>query len=165
MEPFETMPSDAKVWIYAANRKLSAVEQTEILARANSFVDNWKSHGQGLKAAFNILHDMFFILMVDEHFNPVGGCGTDESIHFMQGLENDYHISLFNRFQVEMMNEKTATITSKADAAKLYSESQINDSTIFFDKTLSNKKDFDNGFMIPYSKSWAFQGVKRSQPM
>ncbi len=163
MHPFETMPADAKVWVYAANRKLSTVEQKEIIARANTFTNNWKSHGQSLKAVFDILHDVFLVLMVDEQVNPVGGCGTDESIHFMQALEKDFHISLFNRFQVELIKENELILTTKADALKLYNEKQISGNTIFFNKNTTLKKDFDMRFMIPYSESWAFQGARQAE--
>jgi len=156
------MPSDAKAWVYASNRKFTAAEQSQIIAGASAFTSNWISHGKSLKATFDILHDTFLILMVDENVNPVGGCGTDDSIHFMQEIERTFDVKLFNRMQVELMYENEIIITSKADATKLYNEGKISDDTIFFNKVVSNKKDFDNSFKIPYSKSWAFQGVKQN---
>ena len=163
MHQFETMPPDAKAWVYASNRKLTTAEQAEIIAGAKAFTGNWTSHGQSLKAAFGILHDTFLILMVDENFNPVGGCGTDDSIHFMQEVEKVFNVKLFNRLQVELLHENEIIITSKSDAAKLYSENTISNTTIFFNKTISSKKDFINDFQIPFNKSWAFKGVGQSE--
>ncbi len=163
MHQFDNMPGDAKTWVYASNRRLTTEEQKEIIAGANAFTSNWKSHGQSLKASFDILNDIFLVLMVDENFNPVGGCGTDDSVHFMQEVEKSFNIKLFNRLQVELLQDSEIIITSKADAAKLYSEGKISDKTIFFNKTVTSKKDFDNNFKISYDKSWAFQGIKQAE--
>lgn len=162
MHQFDTMPSNTKAWVYASNRKFTAKEQTEIIAGANAFTSNWVSHGKNLKASFGILHDIFLILMVDENVNPVGGCGTDDSIHFIQEIEKVFDVKLFNRLQVELLNNSGIIITSKVQASTLYNEGVISDDTIFFNKNISSKKDFDSNFKIPYSKSWAFQGVKQT---
>jgi hypothetical protein len=161
MHQFDTMPADAKAWVYASNRHFTADEQKEIIAGALAFTNNWKSHGQSLKAEFNILHDLFLVLMVDESVNPVGGCGTDDSIHFMQEIEKVFNVKLFNRMQIELLHNDEIIITSKSGAAQLYNENKISEATPFFNKVITRKKDLENNFKIPFGKSWAFAGVKQ----
>jgi len=157
------MSADSKTWIYASNRKFTLEEQNEIMSGAKAFTSNWKSHGQSLKASFDILYDTFIVLMVDESVNPVGGCGTDDSIHFIQGIESAFDVKLFNRLQVELLVNNEIIITSKSEAAKIYNESKISGNTIFFNKVITSKRDFESNFKIPYSKSWAFQGIKQAE--
>jgi len=162
MHQFDTMPANAKAWVYASNRKFTTEEQKEIMAGATAFTSNWTSHGKSLKASFDILKDVFLVLMVDENVNPVGGCGTDDSIHFIQEIEKVFAVKLFNRLQIELLVNDQIVITSKTEAAKFYSENKISDNTIFFNKIVSNKSDFDTSFQISYSKSWAYQGLKQT---
>jgi hypothetical protein len=163
MHHFETMPTDAKAWIYAANRKLTPDEKNKINAKIKQFVSNWTAHEQQLKASIDVLHDLFFVIMVDENYNAVSGCGIDKSIHFMQEVEMEFNIKLFNRMQIELMSENEIIITSKSDAAKLYNEGKINDETIFLNKNITTKKEFDTNFIIPFNQSWAYQGIKNAQ--
>ena len=162
MHQFDIMPPNAKTWVYASNRKLTFDEQNKIIAAANIFTSNWKSHGQTLKATFDILHDMFLVLMVDENINPVGGCATDDSIHFIQEMEVGFDVKLFNRLQVELFHDNEIIITSKNDAARLYLENKILGNSVFFNKVVTNKQDFDNNFKTPFNKSWVYQAIKQT---
>lgn len=163
MHHFETMPPDAKAWIYAANRKLTLDEKNKINTKATQFVSNWTAHEQQLKASVDILNDLFFVVMVDENYNAVSGCGIDKSIHFMQELEKEFNIELFNRMQIELLKDEEIIITSKPNLTVLYSEGVIDDETIFINKNITTKKEFDTNFMIPLNQSWVYQSIKNAQ--
>jgi hypothetical protein len=161
MYHFETMPDNAKVWVYAANRLLTVEEHAQISAKGNLFVNKWTSHQQKLTASFDILHDTFIVIMVNEDVNPVGGCGTDDSVHFIKSLEQEFGIGLFDRLQVELMKDGQVIITSRSAALSLYEEGAITEETVFFNKNLTRKKEFDECFRIPFSQSWSFSRYKK----
>lgn len=163
MHHFENMPDNAKAWVYAANRNLTPEEQEIIHARANTFVTNWTAHQQQLKASFDLLHNLFLVVMADENFNKVSGCGIDKSIHFMKELENELNINLFNRLQVELMRGNDVIVTTKSDVSRLYQQKEINAETPFFNKNITTKKEFDNNFVIPLHQSWIFQSIQKTQ--
>lgn len=160
---FEQMPPDARVWVYAANRKLDAAEQAEITARAGVFVTGWTAHQHQLKASFAILHDVFFVLMVDENFNEVSGCGIDKSVHFMKELDQQYDLNLFNRLQIELLTDKGVLLTGKQKLSVMLQEGEVNEQTIMFNKNVTDKHMFDTQFRLPLSKSWVYPAIQPAQ--
>ena len=69
--PFKTLPNEARVWIYQANRELTESEIKEISIKAEVFIAGWTRHGENLKASYEIKYNQFLILAVDESFNDV----------------------------------------------------------------------------------------------
>jgi hypothetical protein len=154
--PFDEMPSTSRVWVYAANRKLTEAEQDEIIQRGQSFVTSWTAHQQQLKASFAILHNTFVVIAVDEQMNEVSGCGIDKSIHLMQEIDRAYNLNLFNRLQVELLLDNDVLLTNKQKTAVMLQEGTVNDQTKVFNKTVTTKAAFDSEFLIPLGRSWIF---------
>ena len=152
--PFDEMPTTSRVWVYAANRKLTEVEQLEITQKGQSFVSSWTAHQQQLRASFTILHNVFIVISVDEQVNDVSGCGIDKSIHFMQELEAAYELNLFNRLQVELWVNNDVLLTNKQKTAVMLQEGTVNDQTKLFNKTVTTKAAFLSEFLISLGGSW-----------
>jgi hypothetical protein len=163
MTAFDQMPPDAKVWIYAANRKLTLAEQVEITGKADSFVTGWTAHQNQLKASFAVVHDVFFVLMVDPNYNEVSGCGIDKSVHFMQDLDKTYNLNLFNRLQIELFVDGEVILTGKQKLSVMMQEGTVNEHTMMFNKNITDKHVFDSQFQIPLSKSWVFPSLQATQ--
>ncbi len=157
--PFDQMPDNARVWVYAANRTLSQTEQTEITAKAGAFVSGWTAHQQQLKASFAILNNVFLVIAVDENFNEVSGCGIDKSVHFMQEIDRAYNLNLFNRLQVELLIDGETILTNKQKLAVMLQEGKVNAQTIMFNKAINTKRDFDQQFQSTLDKSWVYPSL------
>lgn len=162
MHHFEQMPGNAKAWVYAANRILTPGEQAAIRMRGEAFVAGWTAHQMQLKASFDILHDLFIIMMVDIDVNEVSGCGIDKSVHFVQEIAREFNIELFNRLQVELLQNDAIIITSKAAAIKLFQELPHDTELHFFNKSVTTKEEFDSSFMIPFTGSWVYQSLAKT---
>ena len=57
---FDQLPPDARVWIYQANRLLSAPEIMSVLPSLAHFAEEWTSHGRSLLASAEFLRQHFF---------------------------------------------------------------------------------------------------------
>src|ERR1700680_3728919 len=44
--PFNQLPPDARLWIFAASRRLSDEERQRVLAEADAFIEQWAAHAQ-----------------------------------------------------------------------------------------------------------------------
>jgi hypothetical protein len=160
---FEQMPATAKLWIYASNRKLTAAEQETILAKGAQFVTGWTAHQQQLKAAFTILHDVFLVVAVDENYNEVSGCGIDKSVHFMQEIDREYNINLFNRLQIELFVGNELLLTNKQKLSVMLQQGAVNEQTLVFNKTVTDKDSFDKYFQKTLGQSWVYPSLKALQ--
>jgi hypothetical protein len=153
------MPSEAKVWIYGANRVLTNAEVAEITDIGNSFTQTWTAHQQQLKATFAILHNVFMVVMVDERHNAVSGCGIDKSVHLMQDIDKQYQLDLFNRLRIELWQANQVVLTNKQKLSVMLQEGTVNEQTFVFNKSISTKAQFDTSFQIPLSESWVFPSL------
>ncbi|MDX1602129.1 MAG: ABC transporter ATPase, partial [Salinimicrobium sediminis] len=92
--PFDTLPESSRVWIYQANRSFTDAELEEIEPKLQTFIQQWTAHGANLKASFEIKYKRFIILALDQKMNVATGCSIDESVRFIQQLEQDYNVDL-----------------------------------------------------------------------
>src|SRR4029079_18197968 len=84
---FDNLPSDARLWVFAAGRPLGAAERGRLLAPVDAFLDQWKAHGARLSAARDWRYDRFLLVGVDESAAGASGCSIDAMVHQLGGLE------------------------------------------------------------------------------
>lgn len=154
------MPSESKIWVYAANRILIPQEQLEISQMASAFITNWTAHQQELKAAFTIVHNIFMIISVDENYNQVSGCGIDKSIHFMQEVDKKYNLNVFHRLQIELWQHEQVILTNKQKLSVMLQDGSVNQHTLMFNKNITTKHQYDLQFQVPLSQSWVYPSLK-----
>lgn len=87
----------SKVWVYQSSRLLTIQEAMQLEPLLSNFTKEWRSHGDPVKGYANLLYGQFIVLMADETYTQVGGCSTDFSVHFIQQIEKQFNIQLFNR--------------------------------------------------------------------
>ena len=93
---FEQLPADARLWIFAAERPLSAIERSRVLDETDAFINQWMAHGVSLKAGRDLRHDQFMLVGVDERAAGVSGCSIDALVRRMQQLETVLGLELIN---------------------------------------------------------------------
>jgi len=97
---FNALPEDARVWVYAADRSLTPDEVHAAQQYLDTFVSDWISHGDALRAAAAVFEDRFVTLGLDLHHAGASGCSIDKSVRAIQALESALHCSLTNRLFV-----------------------------------------------------------------
>ena len=74
--PFEQLPEDARLWIFAAERPLDEPERQRLLAEVDRFADQWGAHTVPLTAGRDLRYDQFLFVAVDQRTaGPVGLLG------------------------------------------------------------------------------------------
>jgi hypothetical protein len=144
----------SKVWIYQAERRLTADEQILIHKKAENFLGEWTAHGKHLLAKIDIYHNQFLVLFVDESQANASGCGIDKSIHFFQQIENELSINLMNRLLVAYKVKNEIVTCSLKDFEAKVESGEITADNIVFNNLVSTKAEFDTAWEIPLSKSW-----------
>ena len=153
----EDFHSQSRVWIYQCNRLLSISEAIEIEDMLNSFVENWKSHGEKVKGYANLLFGQFIVLMADESETSVGGCSTDSSVHLIKKIEAAFQVDLFNRHSLAfVIKEKIQTIPL-AQLKYAFDNDFIGADTLYFNNLAGTKEALIDNWMIPVKTSWLTQ--------
>ncbi|HYV94215.1 MAG TPA: hypothetical protein VE978_20740 [Chitinophagales bacterium] len=155
----------SRIWIYLSNRVFTEAEVSELNPLLEQFCIQWTAHGSNLKAHGEVLHHRFIILMVDETTAGASGCSIDKSIHFIQQIEKEFNVQLFNRMIFALKAGEEIQVSNLNDLQKLFDEGMINSETIVFDTVITVKKDFDERFQTALGKSWMMKRIKLHEPV
>jgi hypothetical protein len=144
----------SKVWIYQSDRAFSADEVIEIEQKLNDFTSQWKAHGHQLNAMAQVLHQFFIVFIVDEATAGVTGCSIDASVKIVKELEQQYHVDLFNRFNMAYLKDGKVVVNSKEDFETLINIKAVGPTTIVFNNMVQTLGDFEAKWQVPFEQSW-----------
>jgi|TARA_B110000902_G_scaffold214126_1_gene245954 hypothetical protein len=145
---FNTLPEEARIWVYASEKALTEDQQSHILTYIAEHLKGWNAHKVPLTAGVTILENHFIVVALDEGKNGASGCSIDTLQKTIQELEKELSISLMNRLNVFCrIDNKIQCIPS----FKL--ESMAKADTPFYDLTILAKSDL-NTYLKPISEGW-----------
>jgi len=143
-----------RIWIYQSKRPLANQEQEEISNALQAFVTRWAAHNVKLDARFEIRHSHFIILSVNQEQVMASGCSIDDSVRFMQALDNQYGLSLFDRQQMAFVDETgQIQVCGLNEIGALYQSGQLSDQTPIFNNTIQDAEALENTWQVPFQES------------
>ncbi len=151
---FKTLPGTSRVWIYQANRSFSGEELTEIRPALDAFITEWTAHGQDLRSGYEIRYNRFIVLALDQSVNVASGCSIDASVHFIQGLEKKYNVSLLDKMNVSYKQGEFVAYKSLIDFKKMAKSRSVSGKTIVFNNLVANKEEYLDHWEVPAAESW-----------
>ncbi len=151
---FTDILPNSKIWIYQADRFFTKEEADYTQKKLDNFVENWQSHGQQVKAAGKLLHNLFIVLAADEDYNAPGGCSIDSSVHFLKTLEQELRINLFNRSLLALFANEQISLVSLPKVKEAINTGLITKETLFFDNLVQNLSSFQNNWLVPFGDAW-----------
>ncbi|MBI1266967.1 MAG: ABC transporter ATPase [Cryomorphaceae bacterium] len=149
-----SLPDDARIWIYQSNRELITDEVAQIQELLTRFTGGWKAHGQPLQAASSILYNRFIVLSVNEETAPASGCSIDDSVRVMKEIGEKYGLDLFNRMLVCYMNGQSVVCDPIHDFWAKRKGGVVTDETLVFDTTVQTLGALKHNFLVTFKKSW-----------
>ncbi len=152
--PFEEMPDNARLWIYQAERNLSQEEVELVESNTQTFLSQWRAHGQDLKSSFSVEYNQFLIISVDESFSQASGCSIDASVHLIKGLESALGISFMTTSQVAFLQNDEINLYPFNQLKAQAKEQIITPDTLVFDNTVQNVAEFKSRWLRESSETW-----------
>lgn len=144
----------SKIWIYQSDRELTETETVKLESLLNQFAESWTAHNQQLKAAAQIAFNRFIILLVDEGRAGASGCSIDKSVRFIQEVEDEFKINLFDRFNTAYFEGNRIQTANREELEALLKQGKVNHETIVFNNMVSTLGDLQTKWQIPFKNSW-----------
>lgn len=152
--PWKNLSPAAKVWIYQANKTLSPEICDYISTQTAYFLENWTSHQQSIRAAYQVAHQRFLILCAEPTNNLPSGCAIDASVNFVRQIGQETGTDFLDRTQIAFLrNESLQTYPLKSLAEKV-SKGLIKPDTKLFDNSITTKEKLDSKWLVPAQKTW-----------
>lgn len=144
----------SRVWIYQSNRELTDNEASRLLDILNKFTAEWTAHNHQLKAKAEIRYNRFLVLIVDESQAGASGCSIDKSVNFLKRLEQEFNISLFDRFNFAYREGEKVLSAPRHEFEELLRSGKINNNTIVFNNLVHELHQLDTDWEVPFKNSW-----------
>lgn len=151
--PFEELPAEARVWIYQANRTLSAEAQQTVIAYLKDQLQAWNSHGAALKASAKLFYNRFVVIAANESHQAPSGCSIDKSVHWLKDLSNALETDFFDRSAAFLKDGRVETI-ALTKLKKSVEEGLIQPGSILFNNTVQTKAQLEKDWLVAAGNSW-----------
>lgn len=152
---FDALPANARLWIFAAERPLSAQEREYLLTTVDGFLDQWQAHMRPLVSARDFHHDRFLFVGVDESAAGASGCSIDALVRDIKRLEAELGLALIDRAPVLYRDGGDILRVPREEFAELARTGRVTRDTIVFDNTLTQLGDLQAGrWEVPAEQAW-----------
>ncbi len=158
---YRNLPDSTRVWIYQCNRPFSLKESESIQKQGEDFLKKWSAHGAKLNAAFEILHNQFIALFVDEEQAKASGCSIDKSVRLIKSFEKTLGVNLLDRSLIAYQVDDSIEIINRDEFLAKFRNSELSADTKIFDNLVSTKKEFESKWEVPFKDSWLFELLEK----
>lgn len=153
--PFDTLPPDARLWIFGAERPLSESERARVLEEVDAFIGQWTAHEVPLTTARDLRYDQFVFVAVDERTAGASGCSVDALVRRMKGLQAELGVELVNHAPVLYRDGAGIARVSRERFADLVESGTVSRQTVVFDNTVTTVGAVRDGrWELPAADSW-----------
>ncbi|HEY5691220.1 MAG TPA: hypothetical protein VIS49_07180 [Cyclobacteriaceae bacterium] len=160
--PFEELSPTARVWIYQLDRSVNEQEKSEIEKVIKGFCHQWQAHGAPLRTSFQLIHDHFLVLAVDEKAGIASGCSIDGSVRVLKELSERYNIDFFNRTLATFLIDDEVVAYPLNQLKGLFSSGTLSSTATTFNNLVESKAAFLENWMVPVGKSWLSKYLPKS---
>jgi hypothetical protein len=144
----------SRVWIYQSDRELYEDEVKQLHEILNKFAAEWTAHNHQLKAKAEIRYNRFLILIVDENQAGASGCSIDKSVNFIKRLEQEFGITLLDRFNLAYREGEKVLSAPRDEFEDLLRSGKINSNTIVYNNLVQNLEQLETKWEVPFKESW-----------
>lgn len=154
--PFDSLPDDARLWIFPVQEPLEPTDREPLLERVRAFLDGWEAHGSPLTGACHWTEERFLLVAVDQRSVPPSGCSIDAMVRVLKEMEGRLGKRLLDHGPVYARGEDGGVLRmTRKEFKEGVAEGRFDAETRVFDTTLTEVGDWRRGLLErPAGESW-----------
>lgn len=153
--PFESLPDDARVWVFAATSPLDEPAANRLLQAVDEFLAHWNAHGAPLVCGRDWRDDRFLAIGVDQSTAGASGCSIDGLFRTLARLEPELGTSMLGGGRVYYRDaDGRVQMATRPAFNALAREGRIGPDTPVFDTALTTAGAWRGAFERPARESW-----------
>ncbi|MBP6428188.1 MAG: ABC transporter ATPase, partial [Bacteroidia bacterium] len=129
-------------------------EQSNLRSELEKFVSEWTAHNVALSGSFEVLHDRFIVIMIDESKTSASGCSIDKCFNFLKKMESQMNVNFMNRLLLAYKDQDAIKLLPKNKFEELLKAGQLTEETIVFNNLIEKKSELKTKWQIPVKESW-----------
>lgn len=153
--PFDSLPDDARVWVFGSANRLSDDSAAEMLDSVDRYLERWAAHGAPLSSARDWRDGRFLTIAVDQRTAGASGCSIDGLYRELRALESRLGGALVPGGCVYFRTPAGRTeAVSREEFARLASDGAVTPETTVFDPTVQTLGEWRSRFETRVADSW-----------
>lgn len=162
--PFDSLPPDARVWVFASDRPLHGADASVLLNEVDGWLEQWKAHGTPLRSAREWRDDRFLAIGVDPTAEQASGCSIDALFRRLQEIERRLDTSLVAGGRVFYRGpDGQPRVAKRHDVKRLGAAGELTPTTSTFDTSLTDARSWRDAFERPAGQTWIASQLSRDQ--
>ncbi len=156
--PFNSLPDDARVWVFGAADELPASASERLLGAVDEFLAQWHAHGSPLLCGREWREARFLAIGVDQSTAGASGCSIDGLFRTFASLEPELGTSLLGGGRVYYRDaDGRVTAATRKGFSELAREGRVGPETPTFDTSITTAAAWRRQFERPVRESWHAQ--------
>ena len=152
--PFERLPDDARLWVFASDRELSGDAEAAVLGTVDDFLGAWKAHGVPLVCARDWRDKRFLAIGVDVNAENASGCSIDGLFRALQHLERSIGSRLVGGGRVFYRTADGIETATRDQFVEQVKRGEVAKTTPVFDTGVSAASAWRTRFEQPAGSAW-----------
>ena len=152
--PFESLPDDARCWVFGARAALDEVDSARLLTAVDAYLKSWKAHGAPLTSAREFRDEHFLVVGVDERASGASGCSIDGLFTLLQEIEKGIGTSMVGGGLVHFRRGEFVLACTRGQFELMSVEGEVDARTPVFDATVTTVGAYRAGFERRAGDSW-----------
>ncbi len=153
--PFESLPYDARVWIFGSSDSITSDGAKMLLAAVDEWLDSWKAHGDPLVCARDWKEGRFLVIGVDQRSVGASGCSVDALFRVLKSLESSIGTTLLGNDRVfYRTGAETILAGERSQFSALAQSGLVHESTRVFDTSITDAGTYRTSFEKLAADSW-----------
>ena len=152
-----SLPDHSRIWVFSADRKLTAAESHELLTIIDTYLADWQAHKAPVQAARDLRYDQFLIIAANPDVTAPSGCSIDDMTRAIKALSAKFNVDFFNAMKVFYKDGVEIRCVSRAKFAEIGTPE-----TIVFDNSITSLAALREGkWETAAMNSWHAQLLKQ----
>lgn len=152
---FESLPDDARVWVFGSASDLAPSASDRLLDAVDEFLEQWNAHGSPLTCAREWRDERFLAIGVDQSTAGASGCSIDGLFRTLARLEPELGTTLLGSGRVYYRDAQgRVSAMSRSAFSELAREGRIGRDTPVFDTSITTALAWRERFERPIRESW-----------
>jgi hypothetical protein len=153
--PFDALPDDARLWVFATDRALTDEATAALHDTVDRFLDGWAAHGAPLRAGRDWRDGRFLAVAVDQRTENASGCSIDGLFRTLRELEPALGATLLAGGRVYWRDASGAVQSGDRAALRAAAAAgAVGSATPVFDTAVVTAGDWRARVERPLADSW-----------
>jgi len=153
---FTTLSDDTRVWLYAADRRLTSQQAEAVRARLRTFMATWDSHARNVVSELALVDNRLLVVGAEVPGGSISGCGIDKSLHTLDSLARELDFVWVNGLHIVYRDQQGQYQTaSRSEFKTLAARGEVDGETPVVDLAMQHLGHLrGRGLEVPLATSW-----------